>query len=150
MRITVLGATGMVGSATVAEARRRGHTVTAASRSTGIDATNPATVRRLIADQDVLIAATRPIPGHEPELVAVTQAVVTALKDTTVRLDWTYLSPAAHLTDGPRTGKYRTAKDDLLVNAEGKSHITAADLAVALLDEAEAPQHRGTRFTAAY
>jgi uncharacterized protein len=65
-------------------------------------------------------------------------------------LDWTYLSPAAEIGPGERTGKYRTTADTLLVDAEGKSFITFEDYAVAVLDELEKPQHVGQRFGVAY
>lgn len=65
-------------------------------------------------------------------------------------LDWTYLSPAAEIAPGARTGKYRTTDDTLLVDAKGKSFITFEDYAVAVLDELERPQHTGKRFGVAY
>lgn len=66
------------------------------------------------------------------------------------RLDWVYLSPPAQLVPGARTGHYRLGRDELLLDAQGKSCISMEDLAVVLLDEAERPQHHQTRFTAAY
>ncbi|MFL5493071.1 MAG: NAD(P)-dependent oxidoreductase [Gemmatimonadales bacterium] len=65
-------------------------------------------------------------------------------------LDWTYLSPAAEIAPGERTGKYRTTGDQLLVDAAGKSFITFEDYAAAVLDELERPQHIGRRFGVAY
>jgi uncharacterized protein len=65
-------------------------------------------------------------------------------------LDWTYLSPAAEIGPGKRTGSYRTTGDQLLVDAEGKSFISFEDYAVAVLDELERPQHVGRRFGVAY
>jgi putative NADH-flavin reductase len=65
-------------------------------------------------------------------------------------VDWAYLSPAALLEPGVRTGHYRLGTDELLLDAEGNSTISLEDLAVALLDEAERPKHHRTRFTAAY
>jgi putative NADH-flavin reductase len=65
-------------------------------------------------------------------------------------LDWTYLSPAAEIAPGARTGKYRTTGDQLLVDAKGKSFITFEDYAVAVLDELERPKHVGKRFGVAY
>lgn len=65
-------------------------------------------------------------------------------------LDWTYLSPAAEIGPGERTGNYRTTGDQLLVDASGKSFITFEDYAVAVLDELERPQHIGRRFGVAY
>ena len=65
-------------------------------------------------------------------------------------LDWTYLSPAAEITPGKRTGVYRTTDDQLLVDAQGRSFITFEDYAVAVLDEMERPRHVGQRFGVAY
>ncbi len=64
-------------------------------------------------------------------------------------LEWTVISPAAFLDPGPRTGRYRAGGDGLLVDAEGRSHITVPDLAVAVVDEAETPRHIRRRFTVA-
>ncbi|MFF4157043.1 NAD(P)-dependent oxidoreductase [Streptomyces sp. NPDC001678] len=60
---------------------------------------------------------------------------------------WTNVSPAALIEPGERSGTYRTALDDLVVDAEGKSRISAEDYAVALIDEIETPKHVGERFT---
>ena len=65
-------------------------------------------------------------------------------------VDWAYLSPAALLAPGERTGNYRLGTDELLVDAHGRSTISMEDLAVVLLDEAEHPRQHRTRFTAAY
>jgi putative NADH-flavin reductase len=65
-------------------------------------------------------------------------------------LDWTYLSPAAEIGPGERSGRYRTTRDQLLVDAAGKSFITFEDYAVAVLDELEQPRHIGERFGVAY
>ena len=65
-------------------------------------------------------------------------------------LEWTYLSPAAEIASGNRTGKYRTTGDKLLVDDKGKSFITFEDYAVAVLDELERPQHIAKRFGVAY
>ncbi|MFI1396663.1 NAD(P)-dependent oxidoreductase [Streptomyces sp. NPDC020681] len=67
-----------------------------------------------------------------------------------VRADWTYLSPPALLEPGERTGAYRLGTDELLVDSAGNSAISMEDLAVALIDEAELPGRRRTRFTVAY
>ena len=64
--------------------------------------------------------------------------------------DWTYLSPPARLFAGERTGAYRLGSDELVVDADGDSSISIADLAVALFDEIDRPRHRRRRFTVAY
>ncbi|MEW2812140.1 NAD(P)H-binding protein [Streptomyces massasporeus] len=53
--------------------------------------------------------------------------------------DWVYVSPPALLEPGVRTGGYRRGTDTLLIGADGRSWISAEDLAVAVVDELEAP-----------
>ncbi|WP_147916163.1 NAD(P)-dependent oxidoreductase [Ruania zhangjianzhongii] len=53
--------------------------------------------------------------------------------------DWVYLSPPAVLEPGARTGSYRRGTSQLLTRADGTSRISAADLAIAVLDEFESP-----------
>jgi putative NADH-flavin reductase len=65
-------------------------------------------------------------------------------------LDWTMLSPSVHIEPGERTGRFRLGTDQLLVDADGNSRISVEDYAVAMLDEAETPQHRRSRFTVGY
>lgn len=65
-------------------------------------------------------------------------------------LDWTFLSPSAEFVEGPRSGSYKLGKDHLLIGADGKSWITFADYAIALLDEVEQPKHSRQRFTVGY
>ncbi|MFI1798284.1 NAD(P)-dependent oxidoreductase [Streptomyces sp. NPDC020379] len=60
---------------------------------------------------------------------------------------WTNISPAGTIEPGERTGTYRTALEDLVIGADGKSRISAEDYAVALVDEIERPKHVGERFT---
>ena len=65
-------------------------------------------------------------------------------------LDWTFLSPAAEIGPGERTGRYRSTADQFLTDTRGHSRISYEDYAVALLDELETPKHRGARFGVAY
>lgn len=65
-------------------------------------------------------------------------------------LEWTYLSPAAEIGPGDRTGRYRTTDDKLLLDDKGRSFISFEDYAVAVLDELEHPRHVGRRFGVAY
>lgn len=65
-------------------------------------------------------------------------------------LNWTMLSPAAMIAPGQRTAQFRLGKDQLLVDAQGKSHISVEDYAVAMINELESPQHVKSRFTVAY
>ncbi|WP_338494900.1 NAD(P)H-binding protein [Erwinia aphidicola] len=66
------------------------------------------------------------------------------------QLEWTYLSPAAFLEPGPRTAQFRVGNTSLLMNGDKPASISVADLAVAILDEIEKPQHIRQQFTVAY
>ncbi|HUI71330.1 MAG TPA: NAD(P)-dependent oxidoreductase [Spirochaetia bacterium] len=65
-------------------------------------------------------------------------------------LEWTYLSPAALIEPGTRTGSYRTGGEKLLTDAKGTSAISMEDFAIAVVDELEKPRHVRQRFTVAY
>ena len=85
---------------------------------------------------------------YKPEATAGGQYLETLRKEQD--LDWTFLSPSAEFVEGERTGKFRLGKDHLLIGADGKSWITFADFAMALLDEVEHPAHSRQRFTVGY
>jgi putative NADH-flavin reductase len=65
-------------------------------------------------------------------------------------LDWVFLSPAAMIAFGERTGTFRLGKDQLLTDANGKSAISFEDYAVAMVDELEQHRHSCERFAVAY
>ncbi|MEU8590884.1 NAD(P)H-binding protein [Streptomyces sp. NPDC048664] len=65
-------------------------------------------------------------------------------------LDWTYVSPAAELAPGERTGIFRTDGDRLLTDENGASRISAEDYAVACVDELERDAHPRARMSVAY
>ncbi|KRG79423.1 hypothetical protein ABB30_00980 [Stenotrophomonas ginsengisoli] len=74
------------------------------------------------------------------------------LKNETA-LEWTQLSPPPVFHPGgpsQRTGHYRTGSDQPLSTDDGPGTISAADLAIAVVDELEKPQHIGRRFTIAW
>lgn len=71
-------------------------------------------------------------------------------RDNGKGLDWTYLSPAAEIHPGRRSGGYRVSGDQFLADEKGHSTITFEDYAVAVLDELEKPKHVGRRFAVAY
>ncbi|MGW5660025.1 NAD(P)-dependent oxidoreductase [Streptomyces sp. NPDC003758] len=211
MRIVLFGATGMVGSRIAAEATRRGHRVTAVSRSgrspvpgvtaTAADASDPAKVAELARGADAVASACAPPrDGTDPEepFLAINQALVQGTREAGVRrlmvvggagslevapgealydqpgfpeavraealthgtaldfyrtvddLDWTYVSPAAEIAPGQRTGRFRVGGDQLLTDAEGRSRISAEDYAAAFLDELEQGAHVRTRMSVAY
>ncbi len=64
-------------------------------------------------------------------------------------INWTFFSPAAFfMADGKRTGSYTLGQDEMIVNSEGKSEISYADYAIAMIDEAEKGNFIRKRFTA--
>ena len=96
---------------------------------------------------DVVDTPTFPAEYKE-EALAAREFLRTLRKEDS--LDWTLVSPSALLVPGERTAKYRVGKDDLLVDANGKSSISIQDLAKALIDELEQPKHVKARFTVGY
>jgi putative NADH-flavin reductase len=113
-RILVFGATGAVGRRVVAEARSRGHDVTAAIRHpdraealpAGIrtvvaEICEPAAVRRALRGQDIAVSALRPPEGREPELVAYTRTLLQAGRETGVPLVIVGGAASLRLPDDP-------------------------------------------------
>lgn len=79
--------------------------------------------------------------------------VLEALRESPDDLDWFFISPAGGFgafNPGEAKGEYRLGGDVLLVDEQGESFISGADLALAIVDEIEAPKHRRARFTVAY
>jgi putative NADH-flavin reductase len=63
---------------------------------------------------------------------------------------WTYFSPAIEIAPGERTGRFRIGGDQPVIDAAGRSRISAEDAAVALIDETELPRFTQRRFTIGY
>ncbi|WP_303850518.1 NAD(P)-dependent oxidoreductase [Seleniivibrio woodruffii] len=64
-------------------------------------------------------------------------------------VNWTFFSPAAFfIADGKRTGSYILGEDELILNSQGKSEISYADYATAMVDEVEKGNYIRKRFTA--
>lgn len=79
--------------------------------------------------------------------------VLDDLRDSDAALDWFFVSPAGGFgafAPGSATGEYRVGGDVLLVDEQGESFISGADLALAIVEEIETPRHRRQRFTVAY
>ena len=208
MKLVLFGASGMIGSRLLAEALRRGHSVTVVVRDpkkfsappgavsvVSGDVTDAASVAVAAKGHDAVLsavggtvevvkAAPRPLldgltkagvkrllivggagslevaPGVQllatPEFPAAwkgyalahDEALQTFRKNASI--DWSYLSPAAFISPGERTGKFRLGGDQLLTDAKGESRISAEDYAIAFLDEVEKPKHIRRRFTLAY
>ena len=75
------------------------------------------------------------------------------LQDSDPSLDWFFIHPAEVFgawAEGERTGHYRDGGDVLVRDADGKSFISGADFAMAVVDEIEQGNHRRERFTVGY
>ena len=88
-------------------------------------------------------------PAEWKDGALLTSAFLDRLRAET-ELDWVFMSPAAMLVPGERTGRYRVGKDHLMTDAAGESRISLEDYAVAMLDEAERPRHHRERFAVSY
>jgi uncharacterized protein len=213
VRITVLGGTGYAGAAVVAEAAKRGHTVTSFSRrlpTQPVDGAayvngsllDPQTLVSAVTDADVVFETVSPrgdmegkLEGLVAQLIALADgagvrlgvlggassllvaeggprlfdvadtppevlpevrtgiALLELLQQAPASLDWFYISPPARFgawEPQAVTGRYRLSDDVLLKDDAGESYISAADLAVAVLDEIEIPRHHRQRFHVAH
>jgi uncharacterized protein len=216
MKLALFGATGNIGQRIAAEALRRGHEVLGVVRDPAAvqapdprvklvqgDATDAASVARVVKGVDAIISAISPRPNPRglpaPSLSAAARALLTGARKASVKrlivvggagslevapgkrlmdapgfpdaykaeakegadsldvyraegtgVGWTFLSPAAEIGPGERTGKYRTTEDRFLTDDKGRSTISFEDYAVALMDEIERPKHAGQRFGVAY
>lgn len=86
-------------------------------------------------------------PEHQPFLRA-HEAGLDALlaAGPTSAVDWVSLTPPMSLVhDAPRHGRYRISAGDGLPGHPGADHLSYADLAVALVDEAVEPRHHRRR-----
>lgn len=104
------------------------------------------------ADGASLFDVAPPPPEVRPE-VELGIHKLDMLRASPETLDWFYVSPAAEFgawVPSAETGQYRISDDVLLKDPDGKSEISAADLAIAVLDEIEHPTHRRRRFHVAH
>lgn len=90
------------------------------------------------------------MPNADPSSDPVTQKAALEYYRTVKDVDWTFFSPSMRIEPGTRTGKFRIGGDQLLRDASGESRISMEDFAVAILDEAEHPQHLHSRITVGY
>lgn len=91
------------------------------------------------------------IPADVKPEVVTGLNILDELRSTPESVDWFYVSPPEKFGSWEATpvkGTYRLGGDVLLRDEDGVSTISAADLALAILDEIEKPAHRRKRFTA--
>ncbi len=197
MKIVLFGSGGMIGSRIAAELGQRGHDLTGASRSTGADITDPASVARIATGADAIVSAIS-ARGVDYTLADVARSLTDGARQAGVRrivivggagslavapgirlvdtpdfpaewklealqhadaldvyrdideLDWTFVSPAAFIHPGERTGRYRLGGDQLLVDDHGNSEVSAEDYAIAIADLLEQGGHERERITVAW
>ena len=114
-RILVFGASGQVGSRMVAEAVRRGHRVTAVSRSIdphttqeplvtarAVDVQAGTDLNAAVAEHDMVISALRPPEGQESKLLSLTTSVVEAARATGTRFIVVGGAAVLYLPDDPQ------------------------------------------------
>lgn len=65
-------------------------------------------------------------------------------------VNWTYITPPKNFTNGPRTGVFRIGGDRALQDDRGRTRVSRADFAVALIDEAEQAKYVRQRISVAY
>lgn len=208
--ITVVGGTGYAGAAIVAEAARRGHTVTAISRTApgtqaeGVEYVTGDLTQSVpdITGAEVVVAALSPrgdnagklrdayrslaqaaatngarfvgiggfsslrpaegaprfVEGDDlpPEFAAEAREmndILTDLATGSVDVDWLFVSPAAEFgshAPGEALGRYRVSGEVALFDQDGKSAISGADFARAVLDEIETPTRHQAQIHFAY
>jgi len=65
-------------------------------------------------------------------------------------VNWTYVTPPKNFTNGPRTGVFRIGGDRALEDSRGRTRVSRADFAVALIDEAEQAKYPRQQISVAY
>ncbi|MFD4406343.1 NAD(P)-dependent oxidoreductase [Nocardia sp. NPDC058499] len=98
MKIAVVGAAGMVGSRVVIEAAHRGHDSVAVIRNgwpralpSGVvtvrgDANDRSQMSAVFAGADAVVAATRPVPGQERTVAAITNTMLDVAAEHGIRI----------------------------------------------------------------
>jgi len=65
-------------------------------------------------------------------------------------VNWTYITPPKNFTNGPRTGVFRLGDQRALLDDRGRTRLSRADFAVALINELEQATHVRQQFSVAY
>jgi len=123
-----------------------------------IDGLRKTSVRRLVAlggagslkvGPDTILVESPTFPAMwRPNALAQNEAL--GLYREVDDLDWTFVSPAAQIEPGERTGTFRVGGDELMQDAEGHSKVSIPDFAVAFVDELESGSAIRRRISVAY
>ena len=65
-------------------------------------------------------------------------------------VNWTYVTAPKNFTNGPRTGVFRVGDERALEDNLGRTRVSRADFAVALIDEAEQAMYPRQQISVAY
>jgi uncharacterized protein len=150
MQIGVIGATGTIGSRIVSEALSRGHHVTAFSRDPSRiqDGRENITWKSLDVTDAESIAAVLPGLEVRPGLVFTdsSERIDQALDQFGLPREYA----AAMRGHSDALNVFRIGGDQPVMDADGRSRISAEDAAIAVIDEAELPRFVQRRFTIGY
>jgi putative NADH-flavin reductase len=108
----------------------------------------------LLRSDGTRVADSPSFPDAAKPEAAAQARVLERLRGQPSDIDWFYVSPTSMF--GARAGyvrprgTYRTLQDDLVVDADGGSHIAGEDFALAFVDELEVPHRRRQRFSVGY
>lgn len=84
---------------------------------------------------------------YKPEATAHSMLLETLRKEA-ADINWTYISPAAVIAPGERTGNIVVGGDNFLTNDAGESHISVEDFALMLVNEIDQPSVSKQRLSA--
>ena len=106
----------------------------------------------LEVEPGVLFAATLPkiLLPKDLEVEILGQILALEFYGKVDDVNWTYVTPPKNFTSGPRTGVFRIGGDRALQDSRGRTRVSRADFAVALIDEAEQAKHPRQRISVAY
>ncbi|WP_020410848.1 NAD(P)-dependent oxidoreductase [Hahella ganghwensis] len=104
----------------------------------------------LLVASDTTLLNTPAFPDAYKEEAHAQSKALEIFRNSQSQVSWTFVSPAAEIFPGQKTGKYRTGKDTLLMDNEGHSRISVQDYAAAMLDKIEADAHAMERIGVAY
>jgi len=90
-------------------------------------------------------------PGFPAHYLPASRAHREALNIYTLsNLDWTFFSPPGDIAPGERSGVFRLGTNQIILDEQGHSRISAEDYAAAVLNEIEQPRCIRSQMTVAY
>lgn len=108
---------------------------------------------RPAADAPRFVAGGDVPPQFKPEAEEIAAVLTDDLPGAPAELDWVYISPGAEFgayAPGERLGRYRIGGEVALFDDHGKSAISGADFATAVVDVIEGGEHHRAHVGVAY